>query len=138
MKTPHHNDEAGLLSRDGWRILCAVALFACALAALALLPACSTVTPSPAPVPAVASWDGAEQTSGIVGLQAGGLFLVTPHLRDRANALMAEYGREFAPALSVDSGLARVAGSDLWTMTPEAMANFATMAQWRRMGRAKQ
>lgn len=100
--------------------------------------ACTTVTPSPAPVPAVASWDGTEQTSGIVGVQADGLFLVTSHLRDRAAALVADYGREFAPALEVDAGLERVAGSDLWTMTPEAMANFATLCQWRRMGRAKQ
>ncbi|MBK8477794.1 MAG: hypothetical protein IPL39_16260 [Opitutaceae bacterium] len=94
--------------------------------------ACTTVAPSPAPVPAVASWDGTEQTSGIVGVQADGLFLVTSHLRDRANALIADYGREFAPALSVDAGLSRVTGSGLWTMTPEAMANFATMCQWRR------
>ena len=96
---------------------------------------CTTVTPTPADVPAVASFDGAEQNSGIVGVQTDGLFIVTSHLRDRYNALAAEYGAAFAPPLVPDSGLAP-AGADRWTMTPEAMANFATMVQWRRMGRA--
>lgn len=97
---------------------------------------CTTVTPTPADVPAVASFDGAEQNSGIVSVQPGGLFVVTAHLRARYNALVADYGHEFAPAIVADYGFAPVAGSDRWTMSPEAMANFAAMVQWRRMGRA--
>lgn len=97
---------------------------------------CTTVTPTPADVPAVASFDGAEQNSGIVGVQPDGLFIVTAHLRARYNALVADYGHEFAPAIVADYGLAPISGTDRWAMTPEAMADFATMVQWRRMGRA--
>lgn len=115
-------------------------LFRTLLLGLALALACTgctTVTPTPADVPAVASFDGAEQNSGIVGVQADGTFLVTAHLRARYNALVADYGHEFAPPLSSDSGLSPVGPFDRWTMTPQAMANFATMVQWRRMGRAE-
>lgn len=114
-------------------------LFRTLLLGLALASACTgctTVTPTPADVPAVASFDGAEQNSGIVSVQPGGLFVVTAHLRARYNALVADYGHEFAPAIVADYGLTPVAGADRWAMTPEAMADFATMVQWRRMGRA--
>lgn len=104
--------------------------------ALALaVTSCTTVVPTPADVPATASFDGAEQNSGIITVDADGTFVVTGHLRDRYNALAAEYGPVFAPSLVPDSGLAP-AGADRWTMTPQAMAAFATMVQWRRMGRA--
>lgn len=114
-------------------------LFRTLLLGLALALACTgctTVTPTPADVPAAASFDWTEQNSGIVGVQPGGLFIVTAHLRARYNALVADYGHEFAPTIFADYGLAPIAGIDRWTMTPEAMANFATMVQWRRMGRA--
>lgn len=96
---------------------------------------CTTVVPTPADVPATASFDGAEQNSGIITVDTDGTFVVTSHLRDRYNALAAEYGAAFAPALIPNSGLAPE-GADRWTMTPQAMAAFATMVQWRRMGRA--
>lgn len=136
MKTSCPVDDAGLLTASGWRIICTEALLAACLAVAALMPSCTTVVPTPAVVPASASFDGAEQNSGIVGVQPDGLFIVTSHLRDRYNALVAVYGREFAPPLSSDSGLSPVGPFDRWTMTPQAMADFATMVQWRRMGRA--
>ena len=95
---------------------------------------CTTVVPTPAVVPASASFDGAEQNSGIITVDTDGTFVVSSHLRDRYNALGREYGAAFVPALVPDSGLAP-AGAGRWTMTPQAMANFATMVQWRRMGR---
>lgn len=109
-------------------------LFLFGLALALAVASCTTVVPTPADVPAVASFDGAEQNSGIISTQADGSFVVTPHLRDRYNALAAEYGAAFAPALVADSGLAPADGGR-WTMTPQAMADFATMVQWRRMGR---
>lgn len=96
---------------------------------------CTTVAPTPADVPAAASFDGTEQNSGIVAARADGAFVVTAHLRDRYNALVAAYGAAFAPPLVPDAGLSPAA-ADRWTMTPQAMADFATMVQWRRMGRA--
>ena len=110
-------------------------LFLFGLALALAVTSCTTVVPTPADVPASASFDGAEQNSGIVAVQADGSFVVTSHLRARYNALAADYGSAFAPALVADSGLTP-AWPDRWTMTPEAMANFATMVQWRRMGRA--
>lgn len=96
---------------------------------------CTTVVPTPAVVPASASFDGAEQNSGIVAVQVDGSFVVTAHLRARYNALVDIYGESWAPAIKPDAGLSTISGSDLWTMTPQAMADFATMVQWRRMGR---
>ena len=104
--------------------------------ALALAVAsCTTVVPTPADVPVAASFDGAEQNSGIVAVTPSGLFLVTDHARARYNALVAAYSAAFAPQLVPDAGLSP-AGAGRWTMTPQAMADFVTMIQWRRMGRA--
>jgi hypothetical protein len=97
-----------------------------------LAPAC-TSTVTPARVEATqASFDGTEQNSGILGTQPGG-FLVTAHFRDRFNALVADYGRAFAPALQRDEGL-RPADGGCWFIDAGAMARFVRMNAWRKSG----
>lgn len=104
---------------------------------LALAGGCTTVIPKPAPAAAVASFDGGEQNSGIVRVLPDGSFVVTAHLRDRYNALIALYGAQFVPALRTDAGLAPLPAAQ-WGMTPQTMVNFVTMVQWHRMARPPQ
>lgn len=94
---------------------------------------CTTVAPLPVQSLAVIAFDGGAQTGGVIDVLPGGGFVVTAHLRDRYNSLIAKYGNQFVPALVPDHGIAR--SDDRWTMTPEAMVDFITMNQWFRMGR---
>lgn len=106
----------------------------CLLLITSTLVGCTTVVPPDlSPSPTVA-FDGGEQTGGVIDVLPGGGFVVTAHLRDRYNSLIAKYGNQFVPALVPDHGIARSDGR--WTMTPEAMVDFITMNQWFRMGRA--
>src|SRR4051812_32139449 len=70
------------------------------------LTAC-TVTPLTVK-PLVASFDGTNQNSGIVARNADGSYVITAHKRDRYNALVADYGAEFRPALKPDDGLEKL------------------------------
>jgi hypothetical protein len=74
-------------------------LFVFALA----LTACGTVAPV-VNEPKAASWDGSEQNSGLIS-DVGSAMTVTPHWRDRYNALIAIYGTQFKPALTADEGI---------------------------------
>ena len=73
-----------------------------AVVSLGLLPACTTVTPSIVPA-AVASFDDGGQNSGVLEVAPGGR-IVTRHFRDRYNAAVKVYGKDFSPALAVDEG----------------------------------
>lgn len=98
-----------------------------------LLQACvSPTVPAALPAAAAPSFDGAEQNSGVLSSTAAG-FLITPHLRDRYNALVARYGGDFAPPLRQDAGLERQ-GPGTWEMSKQAMVNFLEMNAWRRAG----
>jgi hypothetical protein len=88
--------------------------------------------PDALPTASAPSFDGAEQNSGVLSSTPAG-FLVTPHLRDRYNALVRRYGADFAPPLQVDAGLTRL-GPESWEMSKQAMVNFIEMNAWRRAG----
>lgn len=113
--------------------------FVLALLIVSLLGGCaSTVVPDPVPISDSTAFDGAEQNAGIVAVLEDGNFLVTPRVRVRYNTLIEEYGDRFLPVLIKDTGIILRPGIDGYVMTPEAMASYATMVQWRRMGRAPQ
>ena len=114
-----------------------LALFmALSLLILGLFAGCaSTVTPEPVPITKEVAFDGAEQNAGIVAVQADGAFIVTERVRARYNALIAEYGTKFLPVLTPDAGITPAAEANRFTMTAAAMADYATMVQWRRMAR---
>lgn len=83
--------------------------------------------------PAVASFDGGEQTSGILAFRPDGSVTITPHARDRFNAMAAIYGGCFAPALRPDEGISK--DGDNFVMSPEAQTKALSMNRWRKEGR---
>lgn len=90
---------------------------------------CGTVVPTTVPS-ASASFDGNDQNSGIVAARPDG-FAVTPHFRDRYNALIARYGRDFAVPLRVDGGLTH---NGQWIIDRQHLAKFLEMSAWSRAG----
>jgi hypothetical protein len=91
-------------------------------------------TVAPAPVESrQASYDHGEQNSGILSLVPGGA-LITPRARERYNALIAIYRREFSPALVADQGVSPEAAGN-FRITNEALQKFILMNSWKRMGR---
>ena len=93
------------------------------------LAGCNTVIPGTVPS-ASASFDGNVQNSGIVEARAEG-FVVTPHFRDRYNALIAVYGRDFAVPLRVDDGLTH---NGQWVIDRQHLSQFLEMSAWSRAG----
>jgi hypothetical protein len=79
-----------------------------------------------------ASFDGNEQTSGILSSTPSG-FVVTDHFRERHNAMIATYGGDFIPALKPDHGIAPMGGGR-WLISKEGMTHFLEMNAWRRAG----
>ena len=54
-----------------------------------------------------ASFDGNEQTSGLLWIDAEGNRIVTAHLVERYNALMAQYGKRFVPPVAPGEGVSK-------------------------------
>lgn len=136
MKAPH--SRTCLCSAcTGRRSLAFILVMVAAIACAFFLSGC-TATVTPAIVPAqAASFDGGEQTSGILQLVDGGA-LITAGARARYNALVRVYGEDFLPALEIDQGLTAPPEADpagAYFITNEALQNFILMNTWRRMGR---
>jgi hypothetical protein len=79
--------------------------------------------------PAAASWDGSEQNSGLVS-DANSSMVVTPHWRDRYNALVVLYGAQFRPALVADQGLTAGAPGGNWYANHFARIHMYVMNTW--------
>ena len=110
---------------------CAVLIVLAALClAAVLLTGCGTVTPRQVTA-AAASFDGGERNSGFIGWTTNGSGIITPHARERYNALIVDYGPRFHPPLVADYGLTATA-TNTFLITPEALADFAAMNRWRR------
>lgn len=105
--------------------------FAIIAASILLAAGCGTVTPTIVESPA-ASYDGGVRNSGELGFVTNGLVVsleVTPHWRDRYNAMIADFGARFKPAIKPDYG---VTVGDRIFATPEAVVKFTTMNRWRK------
>lgn len=102
-----------------------------ALSICLVLSACSTVVPEPV-APEAASFDGNDQTSGILSSNANG-FIVTDHFHERYNALVAVYGREFAVPLTPNAGFVQIT-VNLWLIDRQHLAQFLEMQAWQRAG----
>jgi hypothetical protein len=116
-----------------FRILILVAALVGALAVCFLSSCASTRTPDPVPV-RQASFDQGEQSSGVLRLVDGGA-IITAHARDRYNALVLTYGREFRPAMTIDYGITTTVDGAI-QISNEALQKFILMNAWQRMGRA--
>lgn len=110
---------------------------ACAVAALYATACTSTITPKATPPPAQASFDGNTQDSGFLGWLADGSARITPHARDRYNALIALYGRDYTVPLRSDAGVAQLADGT-FQIDAEHLAAFLAMAEKKRSGLAPQ
>jgi len=111
--------------------ICIAFAFAIALLSAWLTGCNSTVIPVPVEA-REASFDGNDQTSGVLASTQAG-FTVTGHFRDRLNALVAIYGRDFSPPLKKDHGTTRTPDGN-WLITRQAMVDFLEMNAWRRAG----
>jgi hypothetical protein len=114
---------------------CALLTLLAALWLLALASGCTTVTPRTVTSP-VASWDGTNQNSGFIGWTADGCGILTPHGRDRYNALVEIYGKKLAPAIMPDYGITATDGKS-FIITPEALGKYREMHDWRMIEQAK-
>lgn len=106
-------------------------LFAIIAACILLAAGCGTVTPNLVESPA-ASYDGGIRNSGLVGFQTNGAVVytvVTPHWRDRYNAMITDYGARFRPPITAGYGVTD--GTNILA-TPEAVVKFTTMNRWRK------
>lgn len=93
---------------------------------------CITSTPLPETVvPEQISFDGDEQNAGIIGFTEDEGFEVTPHFRNRFNALVRVYGDRFHPRLRRDQGLTKLENGN-WRINRQSMVYFLDMNQWRR------
>jgi hypothetical protein len=83
------------------------------------------------------SFDGADRNSGILGFvtNSSGVFMaVTPHARDRYNAMIdAGLGTNFLPHLSRDYGVSTFTNGT-FLFTPEALVDFGVMNRIRKSG----
>lgn len=93
---------------------------------------CSTVVPRAVNEPVQPSFDGNEQNSGIVASTESG-FIVTAYFRDRYNALVAVYGKDFTVPLKRDAGLAKLSPTE-WLIDRQHLVQFLDMAAWQRSG----
>lgn len=123
-------------SRSDWKliglgsILISLAILAAMTLSLALTSGCtSTVTPRTV-VSSQASWDGTNQNSGFIGFE-NGCGVITPHARDRYNALIEVYGKKFLPPLTYDYGVWPYSNGN-YLITPQALTDFAQMNRWRK------
>jgi hypothetical protein len=98
------------------------------------LSGCTTATPRVVESPA-ASWDGTNQNSGFIGW-SGHSGVITPHARDRYNALIEIYSKKFVPPLLTDYGITATT-SNVFLITPEALADFVLMNRWHKVDAVK-
>lgn len=79
----------------------------------------------------VASFDGNQQNSGFIGFTTNGAGIITPHARDRYNALVATYSAKFLPPLTADSGITPTA-TNTFLIDAEHLSDFGIMNHWRK------
>jgi hypothetical protein len=79
-----------------------------------------------------ASYDGNDQNSGIVSVNALG-YLVTAHFRERYNALIETYGRDFTVPLKKDAGITEIDSSRA-LIDRQHLSKFLEMNAWNRAG----
>lgn len=127
---PSLNDHERLLRHlmVGWALIFLLFLCSCA----------STVVPAPL-VASTASWDGGVLNSGHLGWLPDSSEIVTPHRRDRYNAMILVYSNRFSPAIYLDYGvtLCVISNRTCVIMSPEAQDKGIQMNHWRKLDNAK-
>jgi hypothetical protein len=109
-------------------------MMALTVLAIGLVACTSTVAPKPIKG-AVASWDGGQQNSGLIGKDGPGYFLITEHARERYNGLIERYGRYYLPPLKADEGVTTTATNGVYRIDGEHLAKMIEMVAWKKEGR---
>ena len=97
---------------------------------------CSTVIPKTVKAN-VASFDGGVQNSGEVCLTTNAVTkqidgaIITPHARDRYNALIALYSTNFFPPLTMDAGITPSTNS-AFRIDAQHLTEFMRMNRWHK------
>jgi hypothetical protein len=59
--------------------------------------------------------------------------VITPHARDRYNALIGIYGARFSPAIKPDYAITAT-GTNTFLLSPEGVGKFRRMNGWSKQG----
>jgi len=113
-------------------VTCLLTLLAFAL--LILLTSCGTVIPKPVQAN-VASYDGGAQNSGLICMTTNSTgevtgAVITPHARDRYNALVTLYSTNFFPRLEIDAGITPAPPN--FRIDAEHLVDFMRMNRWHK------
>jgi hypothetical protein len=118
-----------------------------AIVAALLVSGCASTVTTERVVSTSHSFDGGEFNSGLVGLTyttnvyrfmgiawcskdcTGGV--ITPHARERYNALAALYGSRFSPPVKLDDGLASTS-TNTFKIDAQHLSCFCQMEYWRK------
>lgn len=94
-----------------------------------------TVIPN-TPAPAVASWDGDEQNSGVLGILPDHSAVITQRAEQRYIALAYEYGSRFSPPVRGNEAAPYTNSATVYTLRLDAehLADWGIMANWKRKG----
>lgn len=101
-----------------------------AVCLVSLAVSCANVTPTVRD-PETVSYDGNQQTAGVIAFLPDGSLLISGSARMRYNGLVAKYGGQFTPRLRPDFGVATSPGGS-FSMTLEAAD------KWHRMSLMEQ
>ena len=112
------------------RMSIAIALWLALVAGCCWLCGCNTVAPVVAKS-SQASFDAGVQDSGLIAFTADGRAIITPHARDRYEALTKIYGQKFTPALTCCVGI-EATSTNTFLIDAEHLADFAAMVRWNR------
>lgn len=97
---------------------------------LALASGCANTVAPDRIAAGVPSFDGNEQTSGVLSINPNGA-VVTDHFRYRYNGLVKTYGRDFTPPLKADAGIIAIT-KGRWLIDRQHLSQFLEMNAWHR------
>lgn len=106
------------------------------LGLLILTGGCFSTVVAPHVDPISPSFDDNQRNSGFIGWYTNVSIygIITPHARDRYNALIKTYGKKFVPPLKQDYGIQPFT-TNSFLINNEGLSDFLQMNQWRKDGK---
>lgn len=117
------------------KLILALAVPTATLSLTAVLAGCAGTVAPKVVASSQASWDGTNQNSGSIGWAPGKRLIITPHARDRYNALISSYGSRFKPALVPDQDIEPSGTGNTFLLAPAGIEHFSAMVQWDKQTR---
>ncbi len=110
--------RSGVKRLNNWVVVCALTLAGCTVRPVVVRNQ-------------EASFDGNVQNSGIIGKDAAGNRILTPHARDRYNGLMDLYGKRFSPPVGRNDGITATT-SNTFLLDAQHEFYFLTASRWQK------